>query len=294
MSSPRVKIWVLSGLQGSGKSTLAKKICKDYRNTYRVNKDLLRQNLYFADFNPRHERVIAEVNNALVENLLANGHSVVSDNMNLSERDINFYKAMAEKYNAELEVIKMDTPIEECIRRDAERQARGERFVGKDVILNAAHRYKLIEQIRPMAVFDLDGTLSDCEHRRHYTSKENGHKPDWMSFFRAAQFDPPRKDIIAKMHEHKAEGCDIVISSACPEDWREMRTKWLIDNGAVWDRFIMRPKGNHDPDTVIKQGYIDNLLDKSKIKVWYDDRKSIVELLKINGINVIDVGDGSF
>jgi predicted kinase len=290
----KLKIWVLQGIQGSGKSTVAQKIFKENKNTYRVNKDLLRANLYFEDFNPRYEKVIAEANNALVEQLLKDGRNVISDNMNLSERDINFYRGLAEKYNADLEIIKMEITVDECVRRDAERKQRGERAVGKDAILNTAFRYKLIKQEKPIAAFDLDGTLSCCEHRRKYTNKENGNKPNWPKFFEEAINDPPRKDIIAKMHEHKAEGCEIVISSACPEDYREMRTRWLLLHGAVWDRFLMRPKANYAPDVEIKQYFIDNYLDKSKIKIWYDDRVSVVELLKKNGINVVNVGDGTF
>ncbi len=292
MSSPRVKIWVLSGLQGSGKSTLAKKICKDYRNTYRVNKDLLRQNLYFADFNILKERAIAEANNALVESLLANGHNVVSDNMNLSERDINFYKSLAEKYNAELEVVKMDVPVYECIRRDALRKERGERFVGKDIILNAAFRYNILRSPNQCVVSDMDGTLADISHRHHFIDKTNGKKPDWDAFFEQCFFDKPRREVIDKVMHLKNSGLDLIIVSARPEKCRKDTEDWLKHHGIIWDRLIFRQNEDTKDDRIVKQEILDKLLDKSKIVKIFDDRPKVIRMWRENGLTVEDVGDG--
>ena len=43
-----------------------------------------------------------------------------------------------------------------------------------------------------LVLFDIDGTLTDVEHRRHFLS---GAKPDWVSFFEEMVNDPPLRDV---------------------------------------------------------------------------------------------------
>ncbi len=292
MSSPRLKITVLQGIQGSGKSTLAKNICRENKNTYRVNKDLLRLNLYFEDFNPRHEKVIAEANNTLVESLLAKGHNVVSDNMNLHERDLGFYSGLATKYNATLEVINMPTSVEECIKRDAERQARGERFVGRDIILNTAFRYNLLRSKNNCVVSDMDGTLADISHRQYLVRKDGRSFPNWDKFFELCPLDTPRQDVIDKVMTLKNSGLDLIIVSARPEKCRKDTEKWLKEAGVTWDRLIFRQNGDTRDDRIVKQEILDRLLEKDKVVKIFDDRPKVVRMWRENGLVVEDVGDG--
>ena len=289
-----LKIYMLSGLQGSGKSTIAQKIVKENKNTFCVNKDSLRKMMYFEDFNPRHEKMIHLVNEFLVDNLLTMGHNVIIDNMNLGESSTNAYKALAEKHGADFEIIKVNTDINECIMRDMQRQLDGKRHVGKDVILNTAFRYNIFRPNRDCVVSDLDGTLCEVTKRCHLVNGKNGLKPNWDEFSRRSADDEPRMDIIEQVLRHQANGLDLIIVSGCSSDYRDIRERWLTKYGIRPDRFIMRASGDKRPDTVVKKQFIDRYLDKSKIKFWLDDRVSVIEMLKLEKINVIDVGDGTF
>jgi predicted kinase len=289
------KIWVLSGIQGSGKSTYAKGIVKNNKGTYRVNKDLLRQTMYLEDFNPRHEKVIALANNALCETVLKNGYNLVSDNMNLAERDINFYGGLALTYSADIEIIKMSAPVEECIKRDEERKTRGERYVGRDVILNTAHRHGLIKQEKDIAIFDMDGTLADCSHRVHHVkniASDPNWKPNWNKFFDGVFEDAVRHNVVTRLFEHIDLDHEIVICSGRPERTRKATEAWLKHWSIPYDRLIMRQDGDNQDDVTLKQGFLDKFMDKSKVVYIADDRPKVVRMWKANGLNVEDFGDG--
>ncbi len=80
--------------------------------------------------------------------------------------------------------IKMETSIEECIERDSKRDKK----VGADVILEVATaglwRPDLlrtnINSEKGICIVDIDGTIADCEHRRHFVTDE---VKDYDSFF---------------------------------------------------------------------------------------------------------------
>lgn len=290
----KLKIWMLRGLQGSGKSTIAKKIVEENRNTFCVNKDSLRKMLYFENFDPRNEKMIHLANEFLVEHLISQNHSVVIDNMNLGESSINAYKVLAHKYDVDLEVIRVDTPVEDCIQRDTLRKLTGQRFVGKDTIMNTAFRYNLLRSANNCVVSDLDGTLCDVSKRRYLVDKPDGKKPDWDEFSKQSINDAPRTEIIEQVLRHQMNGLDLIIVSGCSEDYRELREQWLAKYGIRPDRFIMRPSKDTRPDTVVKKQFIDRFMDKKKIQFWFDDRCSVIRMLREEKINVIDVGDGTF
>lgn len=289
-------LWVLSGLPASGKSTLAEQIVKDNRNTFRVNKDLLRKMLHFHDHLPRHEKLIADVNNLLVETLLKEGRNVVSDNTNLYERDINYYEKLAAENKANFKLVDMGISPETCVQWDAERRARGERYVGRDVILNMAHRHRLIKQEKEIAIFDMDGTLSDISKRRHYVRNTEDNQPDWKpnwnKFFNEVANDSLRENVYSRVLEHANLGHEIVICSGRPERTRKDTEAWLSKYNIPYARLIMRQDGDNQDDVTLKQGFLDKFLDKSKVVYIADDRPKVVRMWKSNKLNVEDFGDG--
>jgi hypothetical protein len=239
----------------------------------RVNKDLIREMFHFGHWTPSTEKFVIDHEYATVRYLLSKGRDVIVDDTNLNEDHLTKYQEIANAHGATVNVITFDTPIEECIARDAERQAKGERYVGRDNIINMAHKFGVLRQEKDCVIFDLDGTLCNLDQLRHLvrpedfpeaTDKVDGvPKPNWDKFFEESINDLPRKDIIQKMHDAKAAGQDVIIVSACPEDYRELRTAWLKKHGAIWDRFIMRRHRDYRQDDIVKQEILDNYLDSS-------------------------------
>jgi len=288
-----MRLFQLYGLPGSGKSTLAKKMCQENGHLVRVNKDLLREMLICNVWAPKKEKVIQQTAKDLVRMLLTHGHDVIVDETSLNPIHEQAYQQIAKETGAKYEMIKMDTSIEECIRRDKSRGQRGERFVGRDVILNMAHQWNIWRSTRTSVVFDMDGTLADCNHRRHFVrnlTNDPNWKKDWPGFFGHISEDTPRQEVLSEYKKAVLEGHDIIIVSARPDTYRKQTESWLEANDIHPDRLIMRQATDSQSDTIVKQEIIDKYLDKAKIIRWYDDRKCVIDQVRSNGINVINVG----
>jgi predicted kinase len=297
------KIIVLKGLPGCGKSTYAKTLIEENPKAIRLNKDTLRDMLHFGGFNPRNERYIVETEYQLAEKFLAKEMTVIIDDTNLNELHVAFYKTLTDEYGAEFELVEFDTSLEDCIIRDIQRQKNGERFVGADKIINMAHKFKYLKQERQMVVFDMDGTLTNLDHRRPIVMDvPEGEKPDWDKFFSQCDKDTVRPDIMDRLRAAYLSGMEVVICSARPEEYREMTERWLELNGAwtevngqkvpMYTRLIMRKRKDYRKDNIVKKEMLDHYLDKTKIVKWYDDRPVVIRMLQENGVNVEDVGTG--
>jgi predicted kinase len=134
-----VSLILIKGLPGSGKSTLAKALVAESNGTVvRVNRDDLRMmtfGKYVLD-NPREqEPLITKMQEAMVRATLRAGISVIVDDTNGNAHFREAWVRLAEQCKAKYVLHEMDTPIEECIRRDQERWERdGERLVGRAII----------------------------------------------------------------------------------------------------------------------------------------------------------------
>jgi predicted kinase len=114
------KLVILRWLPASGKSTEAKKLVEE--GMKRVNKDLLREMLDFWVWSKANEALVNEIEYDLIQSLLSRGISVVVDDTNISMSRVNLLEAIWMWEDANVEVKLMDTPIEECIKRDANRE----------------------------------------------------------------------------------------------------------------------------------------------------------------------------
>lgn len=129
---------ILRGLPGSGKTTRAKEIMETPGYRYvRVSKDDLRQMCHFGQYSPANEDIIRRIKFAVIKEALLLSQDVISDDTNLSEREIAWMKDVAEYTNAEVRIELINTPLNICIERDAARPTP----VGADVINRMAAQY---------------------------------------------------------------------------------------------------------------------------------------------------------
>lgn len=143
---------VLSGLPGAGKSSRARQIIAEARRAAGrpgtagvVSRDTIREHILGLTMAPGDqvldrdgEDVVTAVTEAQARALLAAGVSVVVDATNLVPAHVDRWRAIADGHDAALDVVTLDTPVEECIRRDEARHAAGGRYVGEDVIRRIA------------------------------------------------------------------------------------------------------------------------------------------------------------
>ncbi len=289
------KITFLKGLPASGKSTFANEFLTSNKKTVRVNKDDLRVTLFSKSFKRRNEGTVIKAERELVKYLLSLKLDVIIDNTHFNPIHEEFYRQLAEAMCVNFNLVEFNTPVQECIRRDTNRRMLGERNVGRDVILNMAWTNNIYRSPNNCLVSDMDGTLADCSHRRGYVrnlDNDPNFKKDWNKFFSLIGKDTVNPIVLNKIKKAKENGLDIIIVSARPDYLRKETEAWLTVNQVPNDRIIMRDSSDSRADEITKKEMLDTLLDKSKIVEWVDDRPKVIRMLRDNGINVTDVGNG--
>lgn len=138
------KIILCRGIQGSGKSTWAKQwVLEDPEHRVRFSNDDIR-NMLGKYWIPSREPLIQALRETFLMAAISNSYDIVIDNMNLSDKELNFYKQKVIAYNCthakNLILCSQDfkTPVDVCISRDSKR----ENPVGKEVILETYNKYK--------------------------------------------------------------------------------------------------------------------------------------------------------
>lgn len=277
----------MKGLPASGKSTHAEEILKQ-GNTVRLNKDLLRTMLHCDKFTGYNEGLTREAQRGLAFLFLNSGKNVIIDDTNLNSNTVQSWKDFAKEQGAKLETVDLGyVPVEECLARDRARAKR----VGDHVIQKMALQYLGYMKSEKVVVCDLDGTLCDIEHRRHFVQQE---PKDWKGFFGAIEHDAVRTEVSDRLFQLAGEhSAKVVLVSARPETCRVDTEAWLE---WVWqkpyDLLIMREAGDRRPDTEVKSEIFVKYLKNLYIVRVLDDRPSVIRMWREKGLEVEDMGTG--
>ena len=141
-------------------------------------------------------------------------------------------------------------------------------------------------------IFDIDGTLADCEHRRHFVT---GPKKDFKSFFDAMGDDTVKNNIRLLCNMYHSSNWYVIICTGRPEDYREITENWLQYYGIFYHELRMRPKDkSHNPDDEIKQDMLNEILKEKCVEIVFDDRDQVVAMWRKNGITCLQVDYGNF
>lgn len=159
-----------------------------------------------------------------------------------------------------------------------------------------------------MIIFDLDGTLADCEHRRWLIdkTKRNG-SPNWGAFYAACVDDKPIAPIVDMFRMLHDGGTQLEIWSGRSDEVRWDTMNWLTkhvfwgnDNWTLSDsdrhvRLLMRPKSSMIPDDQLKEQWLDQALrDGLQITAVVDDRQKVVNMWRRRGIICLQCAEGDF
>lgn len=150
-------------------------------------------------------------------------------------------------------------------------------------------------------IFDIDGTLADVEHRRHFLS---GAKPNWGSFFAEMINDPPLHDVclLAELlGDHplvKTGAIKLFLFSGRPDTHRKETEEWLQNHVPAYfqkaEALLMRGEGDYRADTIVKREMLDGVRGQGhNVRLVVDDRPSVVQMWKDAGVTVLahDSGD---
>ncbi|MFF1703777.1 hypothetical protein [Streptomyces sp. NPDC058252] len=136
---------------------------------------------------------------------------------------------------------------------------------------------------RPLAVFDLDGTLADTAHRQRFLER----KPrDWDGFFAAAPQDTPLAEGIT-LALKSAEECEVVYLTGRPERCRRDTEDWLAAQGLPEGRIWMRRNDDRRPARRTKLEILRRLARDREIRVLVDDDELVCEDAERAGFKVV-------
>ena len=146
---------------------------------------------------------------------------------------------------------------------------------------------------RKTVIFDVDGTIADVEHRRHFVS---GGNKDWSSFRKETVNDTPVEWVCDIAKRFIAQGDEVAFFSARNESEREVTEKqiseWIGDNHKG---VFLRPDGDFRPDDEFKSDLADQFEELGgKIDLVFDDRNKVVDMWRNRGTTCVQVAEGDF
>ncbi len=155
-----------------------------------------------------------------------------------------------------------------------------------------------------MIVFDLDGTLANCEHRVHHLNglSEKSANQRYRDFYADCIND---EVIAAGMIAWTAfiqSGLDVCIVTGRSDEVRAETVAWLVKHDFLYEYddadslLFMRPESDHRPDTEVKPELLARAEDyfSNKAALIFEDRNSMVKLWRSRGIPCYQVAEGDF
>lgn len=142
-------------------------------------------------------------------------------------------------------------------------------------------------------VFDLDGTICNVDHRRHWVAS----KPkNWAAWDAGLPNDPPNDDIIWMLNSFLDRGnVRIVLCSGRDSRLRDATVAWLDKHSVYYDALYMRASGDNRKDSIVKVELLHDIQrDYDWPWLWIDDRNQVVDAIRQQGVRVLQVAPGDF
>ncbi|AUR87714.1 HAD-like domain protein [Vibrio phage 1.103.O._10N.261.52.F2] len=162
-----------------------------------------------------------------------------------------------------------------------------------------------MENIRNV-IFDLDGTLALCDHRRHHVE---GDAKNWDAFFAECDRDTVNEPIARLFRFYRDSPLHRVWilsgRSGTPETHGKT-IEWLTSNDLLpsfnsryssehTERVSLRQYGDRRPDVEVKLEMIrQHGLTPENTEIVFDDRNCMVNAWRLWGFQCCQVADGGF
>lgn len=289
----------MRGYPASGKSTWARDwVAADPENRARLNRDDLRASLFAVTGVGTYlqERAVTIAQHTAAKQLLAAGISVVFDDTNLRLKYAREVAVLAKHAGATFRYVDMETPVDECVRRDAVR----DRVVGEDVIRSMAARFPrkswqpivapdhvkrdeppvvpyVADLSKPAAyIVDIDGTLAQKGDRDIYD----------YSRVHVDTLIEPVAEVIKQLDGR------IIVMSGRDDACMDETSRWLLEQGLQYSKLLMRATGDKRKDSIVKAELFDaHVRDHYNVVGVFDDRLQVCRHWHALGLPLFRVGD---
>jgi FMN phosphatase YigB (HAD superfamily) len=153
-------------------------------------------------------------------------------------------------------------------------------------------------------VFDIDGTLMNCDHRVHLAKAR-----EWDSFHEGMTDDVPYLDMCKLAQKLDAAGCVILCVTGRNERYRTNTHRQLLENEVPCETLIMRPNDDFTRDGELKVRLIEeyfSAFDESfggatlkqqildSVLIVLEDRDYCVTALRDYGFTVLQPREGTY
>ncbi len=145
---------------------------------------------------------------------------------------------------------------------------------------------------KPQAIiFDLDGTLCECEHRVHYMRERPKRREEFHS---ACIFDGVVAAVKALIDMAETSGIKVILLSARPIRFKALTEEWLTKNAIYYDQLILSSYPElSDPEYKIKM-YRELIEPFYDVIFAIDDRDTVVRMWRDNGVTCLDIANNHF
>jgi hypothetical protein len=143
-------------------------------------------------------------------------------------------------------------------------------------------------------IFDVDGTLADCSHRLHHIQTE---PKNWDAFYAGCVHDAPFPHMFHVLRALTRYAPPVFVSGRRRSDIPNTKV-WIGEqSGTYWhtSHFYFRKDGDHRHDVVVKKELLAELRGNGWEPIMvFEDRASVVEMWRAEGIPCAQVAKGDF
>jgi predicted kinase len=288
------KVIITIGLPASGKTIWAKElIAKEPGKWKRINKDDLRAMLDGGKWSRENEKFVLEQRDWLITTALLRGFNVIVDDTNLAPKHRERIQELVNQHNqlgpldkaiVEIKDFTAGVSLEECIKRDQKRP----NYVGEKVIRGMYNQFLkpkpvVLENdptLPTVIVCDLDGTLA-------LFGDANPYDRDFTK-------DQVNEKVLEMLNRYKKD-TGIFLVSGRMDKFKEQTKQWIEAHEIPYNQLFMRKTDDIRKDTIIKKEIYENEI-KGKYNVLFilDDRNSVVEMWRQEGLTCLQVQEGDF
>jgi len=157
--------------------------------------------------------------------------------------------------------------------------------------------------MRPLYIFDLDGTLCNIEHRLKFLQDVTD-ADRWKKFYRASSSDTANHPVISVMHGLMDVGADIWIWTGRSAEVREQTKLWLhVHTKFTMEQLtanpkllVMRGESNRIEDHELKAKWLARMEpdDRERLVCVFEDRRRVVDMWRNAGVPCMQVAPGEF
>jgi hypothetical protein len=136
---------------------------------------------------------------------------------------------------------------------------------------------------KPLALFDLDGTLAETGRRQHFLERT---PRDWKRFFAALPHDPPLEEGVRLLLEAAAT-CEVVYLTGRSERCRRDTVDWLTRHGLPEGCLRMRGDADRRPARAMKLEVLRDLQRGREVRMLVDDDELVCAAAERAGFRVV-------